>query len=57
MQNFNDSFEIPRKLSEMGVSTDKMDDLVAGAIKDPSCGGNPIELTEVNLRQLFDAVI
>ncbi len=57
VQDFNDSFEIPRKLSEMGVSAGKMDDLVAGAIKDPSCGGNPIELTEANLRQLFDAVI
>lgn len=57
VQDFNDSFEIPRKLSEMGVSADKMDDLVSGAIKDPSCGGNPVELTEANLRQLFDAVI
>lgn len=57
VQDFNDSFEIPRKLSEMGVSTDKMDALVAGAIKDPSCGGNPVELTAVNLRQLFEAVI
>lgn len=57
VQHFNDSFEIPRKLSEMGVSADKMEDLVSGAIKDPSCGGNPIELTETNLRQLFGAVI
>jgi alcohol dehydrogenase class IV len=37
----------------MGVSTDKLDDLVAGAIIDPSCGGNPIELTKENLRALF----
>ncbi|KPN64639.1 Alcohol dehydrogenase, class IV [Aliiroseovarius crassostreae] len=57
VQEFNDSFEIPRKLSEMGVSTDQMDALVEGAIKDPSCGGNPVELTRENLRTLFDAVI
>ncbi|UWQ11773.1 iron-containing alcohol dehydrogenase [Aliiroseovarius crassostreae] len=57
VQAFNDSFEIPRNLSEMGVSTDQMDALVEGAIKDPSCGGNPVELTRENLRTLFDAVI
>ncbi|UWQ02430.1 iron-containing alcohol dehydrogenase [Aliiroseovarius crassostreae] len=57
VQAFNDSFEIPRNLSEMGVSTDQMDALVEGAIKDPSCGGNPVELTRENLRSLFDAVI
>ena len=57
VQEFNDSFEIPRNLSEMGVSTDQMDALVEGAIKDPSCGGNPVELTRENLRSLFDAVI
>jgi alcohol dehydrogenase class IV len=57
VQEFNDSFAIPRKLSDMGVSVDRLDDLVAGAIKDPSCGGNPIELTEANLRQLFQASI
>lgn len=57
VQDFNDSFEIPRKLSEMGVSADQMDALVGGAIKDPSCGGNPVELTRENLRQLFEDVI
>ncbi|VAV91258.1 Alcohol dehydrogenase, partial [hydrothermal vent metagenome] len=57
VQDFNDSLGIPRKLSEMGVTTDKLDDLVAGAIIDPSCGGNPIELTEDNLRELFIACI
>jgi alcohol dehydrogenase class IV len=57
VQEFNDSFAIPHKLSDMGVSADRLDDLVAGAIKDPSCGGNPIELTESNLRQLFQASI
>ncbi len=57
VQEFNDSFAIPRKLSEMGASLDKIDELVPAALADPSCGGNPIELTESNVRALFEAVI
>ena len=57
VQQFNDSFSIPRKLGELGVTRGKIDALVQGAIKDPSCGGNPIELTEENLRTLFEQVI
>ena len=57
VQEFNDSFGIPRKLSEMGVSADRIDDLVAMALEDPSCGGNPVALTTENLRKLFEATI
>lgn len=57
VQGFNDSLGIPRRLSEMGVTADRMGDLVAGALRDPSCGGNPVELTACNLRALFEAVI
>ena len=57
VQEFNDSFDIPRRLSDMGVSADRLDDLVAGAVIDPSCGGNPVELNAENLRQLFLDVI
>ncbi len=53
VQEFNDSFAIPRKLSEMGVKDDQLDELVRQALADPSCGGNPVELTEENTRQLF----
>jgi len=45
--------DIPDKLSEMGVGLDKLDDLVAMALKDPSCGGNPVTLTPKNTRALF----
>ena len=55
VQQFNDSFEIPRTLTEMGVSADRLDDLVAMALEDPSCGGNPVELTADGLRGLFRA--
>ena len=45
---------IPNKLSEMGVGTDKLDQLIAMALEDPSCGGNPVKLTPENIRALFE---
>ena len=57
VQDFNDGFEIPRKLSGLGVSADRLDDMVAMALTDPSCGGNPVTLTEANLRALYEAVL
>ncbi|WNZ53703.1 iron-containing alcohol dehydrogenase (plasmid) [Microbulbifer sp. MKSA007] len=36
---------VPETLSELGVGTDKVDVLAEEAIKDPSAGGNPVELT------------
>ena len=55
VQQFNDSFAIPRTLTKMGVSSDRLDDLVTMALEDPSCGGNPVELTADGLRGLFRA--
>ncbi len=55
VQQFNDSFAIPRTLIEIGVSADRLDDLVAMALEDPSCSGNPVELTVDGLRGLFRA--
>ena len=57
VQAFNDSFAIPRTLGEMGVTADRLDDLVAMALEDPSCGGNPVTLTDENLRGLFAACL
>ena len=48
---------IPDRLSDLGVRDPDIDRLVAGALKDPSCGGNPVELTERTLRDLFRAVL
>jgi alcohol dehydrogenase class IV len=44
-------------MSGLGVHNADVDALVAGALKDPSCGGNPIELTETNVRALFEQVL
>ncbi|MDO5758344.1 MAG: iron-containing alcohol dehydrogenase [Rhodobacterales bacterium] len=57
VQDFNDALGIPRKLSNMGVDAARIDDLVAEAVKDPSCGGNPVKLTKANLRALYEATI
>ena len=57
VQDFNDSFAIPRRLSQMGVGNDRIDELVTMALDDPSCGGNPVTLDRSNLQALFEAVI
>ena len=57
VQEFNDAMGIPRKLSDMGVTADRIDDMVAMALEDPSCGGNPVTLTSENLRALFVASV
>ncbi|WP_037310241.1 iron-containing alcohol dehydrogenase [Ruegeria halocynthiae] len=57
VQDFNDSFSIPRKLSDLGVTEAAIPDLVQGAIIDPSCGGNPVELTTENLTALFKTAL
>lgn len=57
VQDFNDSLGIARRLSELGVGTDRIDDLTAMALEDPSCGGNPVLLTTANVSALFHAVI
>jgi len=57
VQQFNDSLGIPRRLGDMGVTADRIDDLVAMALEDPSCGGNPVALTSENMHALFEACI
>ncbi len=46
---------IPENLSAMGVQYGDLDMLTEMALEDPSCGGNPIEMTHKNTRALFDA--
>lgn len=46
---------IPANLSAMGVQVADLDRLTAMALEDPSCGGNPVEMTLENTRALFDA--
>jgi alcohol dehydrogenase class IV len=53
----NASLGIPANLTELGVTDPDLDWLVTSALKDPSCGGNPIEMTEANTRALFEACL
>lgn len=57
VQDFNDSLGIPRRLSEMGVGRDRINDMTEMALEDPSCGGNPVVLNADMIHLLFDEVI
>jgi alcohol dehydrogenase len=45
---------IPHTLAALGIGNNRFDQLAAMAIKDPTAGGNPRELTLEAARQLFD---
>ncbi|HHG90214.1 MAG TPA: iron-containing alcohol dehydrogenase [Devosia sp.] len=48
---------VPDKLRDLGVATNRIAELTEMALKDPSCGGNPVELTTENVTQLFNECI
>lgn len=50
-------FQIPGTLAELGVATERLDDMAAMGEIDPTATGNPIPLTRDNLRPLFDNAI
>ncbi len=53
----NESLNIPKNLTEMGVKADRLDDLTAMALQDPSVGGNPVAMTAENTKALFEACL
>lgn len=44
---------IPDKLADLGVGTDRIDEMSVMAVADPSTGGNPVELTVEAAKKLF----
>ena len=48
---------IPANLTTMGVETARLDEMTEMALEDPSCGGNPVEMTRENTRALFEAAM
>ena len=54
---FNDRLGIPQGLKALGVTEDSIPALVKDAVTDPSCGGNPVELNEENLAELYRAAM
>lgn len=57
VDELNASMNIPRTLTELGVTDPDLDRLVQGALSDPSTGGNPIEMTPKNTRELIQACL
>jgi 4-hydroxybutyrate dehydrogenase len=57
VDQFNQSFAIPKTLTELGVKNPDIDALVESALRDPSTGGNPIEMTQENTRALYQSVM
>jgi 4-hydroxybutyrate dehydrogenase len=57
VEDFNRRLGIPERLSDLGVTDPDIPRLVAGALADPSCGGNPVELTAARVEALLDAVL
>ncbi|MET0749344.1 MAG: iron-containing alcohol dehydrogenase [Rhizobium sp.] len=44
---------VPETLTKMGIASDRIGELAAMAIEDPSAGGNPVPLTLENTKDLF----
>ena len=57
VDDFNALFQVPRTLGELGISNPDIDRIVAGALKDPSTGGNPVEMTKENTRKLLLQIV
>ncbi len=57
VNELNASLGIPANLTDLGVSDPDMDWLVDSALKDPSVGGNPVEMTADNTRRLLEACL
>ncbi len=55
VMDLRSELSIPANLTAMVVQANRLDELTEMALEDPSCGGNPIEMTRENTRALFDA--
>lgn len=57
VNDLNGSLNIPKSLGDLGIANPDVDRIVAGALKDPSTGGNPIEMTVDNTRKLLLSIV
>ena len=53
VDDLNASLHIPKTLTGLGITDIDIDRVVAGALNDPSTGGNPVEMTPENTRELL----
>ncbi len=57
VDQLNESLGIPKNLRGLGIENPDIDRIVEGALKDPSTGGNPIEMTKDNTRELLLKIV
>ena len=57
VDELNASLGIPRTLTDLGIDNLDVDRVVAGALIDPSTGGNPIEMTRENTKALLLQIV
>jgi alcohol dehydrogenase class IV len=57
VDELNAELKIPKRLADMGVGSDRIGEMTAMALEDPSAGGNPVKLTTDNVSALYRACI
>ena len=57
VDDLNAGLGIPSSLSALGIENLDVDRVVAGALSDPSTGGNPVEMTRENTTKLLLEII
>ena len=57
VMELRETLDIPPTLGAMGVDGDRLDELAAMALEDPSAGSNPVPMTEANTRALLAACL
>ena len=57
VDDLNAQLGIPRTLTDLGVHSPDIAALTDAALRDPSVGGNPVEMTVANTTALFEALM
>lgn len=57
VSELNDSLNIPKTLTELGVKNPDIERIVRDALSDPSSTGNPVKMTESNTRKLLQSCL
>lgn len=53
VDELNSELRIPGSLAELGVPSDRIDELAGMAVEDPTAGSNPVTLTKANVAELY----
>ena len=57
VQKLRADLGVPDKLRDLGVGTDRIDEMTKMALADPTSGGNPVKMTPKNTKSLFLDII